>query len=96
MTNESPSTNPSAENPRRVIELAVQFLIDALDAMDGDPDLEATGDLEPDLAASGGPVWSSTGIFDGRELDPAEQDASLLIRGGNELAMPTPTRRAVA
>lgn len=54
---------------RLQVERWIEFLIDCLDRYDPDPDLEEGGDLEPLLAASGGPNWSTTGTFDEREQD---------------------------
>lgn len=36
--------------PRKDIEAAIEALIAFLDLMDGDPDLEEGGDMEPSLA----------------------------------------------
>jgi len=55
---------------RLQVERWIEFLIDCLDQFDPDPDLEEGGDLEPILAASGGPNRSKTGTFDERERDP--------------------------
>lgn len=49
-----------ARDMRRGIEEAIEALIAILDLMDGDPDLEDSGDLEPSLAhlTNGGCCYS--------------------------------------
>lgn len=61
---------------RDQIELAVEILIDRLDAQDGDPDLEEAGDLEPDADAQGDLAWAE---FDGAAMphDPWESFSRL-------------------
>jgi len=58
---------------RQRVECLIEYLIECLDFIDPDPDLEHTGDCEPDLAASSSSYWSSAGAFDGREGDGHEQ-----------------------
>lgn len=67
---------------RREVEAHIESLIDLLDTMDGDPDFEDGGDLEPDLGAAErhpGIFWGidgghtqerwADGINDGREIE---------------------------
>lgn len=55
-----------------MLDLAAR-LVDQLDAIDGDPDLEETGDLEPSLAAPEGEQHYTTG-FGGGTDDEREAD----------------------
>lgn len=56
---------------RHRIEKYIEQLIDMLDAMDGDPDIEEGGDLEPYLAGAD-PADNDREFEDEREYDPAE------------------------
>lgn len=55
---------------RRTIEDAIEALIALLDLMDGDPDLEENGDLEPSLAHT-----VHGGCCDSEETDLEENEA---------------------
>ena len=78
---------------RAAIERCIDALITLLDVSDPDPDLEPNADLEPYLAASSGPHWHANGPGENLELDPAYQDAPLMIAGGNEMTADEATWR---
>lgn len=60
----------TAPNQRQRLEQVIEIAIALLDAMDGDPDLEETGDLEPYLAAVGSDY---AGSADDREDDDCDR-----------------------
>ena len=62
---------------RQRLEEVIEIAIALLDAMDGDQDLEETGDLEPYLAAAGADYAGSTDDREDDECDrgePGEDD----------------------
>ena len=75
----APSKRISAAKQRKLVETAIERLIDLLDAIEPDPDLEANGDEEPSLGwPIPDPRWNHstpdpTG-GDDRELDAADDE----------------------
>lgn len=61
---------------RRQVEEAIEQLIGLLDELDGDPDLEDCGDLEPSLCGMAVKLRSGQVVVDG-ENDTADQEYSL-------------------
>ena len=69
----------SAAKQRKLVETAIERLIDLLDAIESDPDLEANGDEEPSLGwPIPDPRWNHSTADptggDDRELDAADDE----------------------